>query len=523
MYKLKRLSNKVFIITMFFYIVIVVLVTSWIVKETREAAEQGVVRELEILEAAFETPLAQALWSMDEDKIKSMVDGLIQLPAIDGLRVMDTVSGRALAWSGLQPQSNHTARREAGSTPLALIEYSFELYHEEGAYIDKLGEVFFYVDENVVWARIQNRVRTIVLGAFVQIIALWLVIYLVGRRVITHPLKKLTKAVDKFDLDNPDTEIQPITIPGRDELAVLGTAYSAMETRLTETFTALRDHQEHLEDLVKDRTAELESKSEKLEDAFGVISSSIKYASRIQRSVLPHDGRLDDYTSEHCVIWEPRDVVGGDIYWCEPWGDGGIIMLGDCTGHGVPGAFMTLISTGALERALLDVSEGDTGTLVTKMHQLVQLQLDQDRCAIDENCSDDGLELGVCYIPPKGQEITFSGARMPLFIEQNGTVTQIKGDKKGLGYRDIPFDFEYANNTIPVEKGMSFFMTSDGILDQVGGQKRRGYGKKRFIAQLEQLHSTPLKELSTQLLASLEEYQGDEARRDDVSFLGFRL
>ena len=259
------------------------------------------------------------------------------------------------------------------------------------------------------------------------------------------------------------------------------------------------------------------------EDALAVVTSSIQYASRIQRSVLPPKDRLKDFTAEHFIVWEPRDVVGGDLYWCEPWGSGGLVMLGDCTGHGVPGAFMTLISTGALERALLEVPEGDSASLVSTMHQLIQRQLDQDNDEGNSAGSDDGLELGLCYIPPERDKIIFAGARMPLLIDHGAEIEQVKADKKGIGYRGIPYDFVYTNKEIAVSNGAQFFMTSDGIIDQVGGEKRRGFGKKRFIALLESLRGSPLSEYGSKIYAELLAYEGEEKRRDDVSIVGFKL
>jgi len=267
----------------------------------------------------------------------------------------------------------------------------------------------------------------------------------------------------------------------------------------------------------------LRVEKEKTDDALSVVTSSIQYASRIQRSVLPPEGRIEKFTSDHFVVWEPRDVVGGDLYWSEPWGRGNLLMLGDCTGHGVPGAFMTLLSSGALERALLEVPPGDSDRLVSRMHQMIQTQLGQHIDNDSDTGSDDGLELGICYVPPKGKTITFAGARMPLFIDNGESIEVIKSDKKGIAYRGIPFDFEYTNHTIEVADGMSFFMTTDGIIDQVGGDKGRGFGKKRFISLLESLRDTPLHKQGEKIYAELELYQGKEKRRDDVSLIGFKL
>ncbi|MDC0336251.1 transporter substrate-binding domain-containing protein [Pseudodesulfovibrio sp.] len=271
-------------------------------------------------------------------------------------------------------------------------------------------------------------------------------------------------------------------------------------------------------DITKRKKMELE-----LMDALAVVTSSIQYASRIQRSVLPLEGMIEKFTSDYFVVWEPRDVVGGDLYWSEPWGRGHFIMLGDCTGHGVPGAFMTLISSGALERALLEVPPGDSARLVSRMHQMIQTQLGQHREDVDNVGSDDGLELGICYVHPKRKKVIFAGARMPLFVDNGESIETIKSDKKGIGYRGIPFNFEYTNHEIEVTENLRFFMTTDGIIDQVGGERRRGFGKKRFLALLESLRGTPLQSQGDKIYAELVSYQGDEKRRDDVSFVGFKL
>ncbi|XPV77086.1 MAG: transporter substrate-binding domain-containing protein [Desulfovibrio sp.] len=259
------------------------------------------------------------------------------------------------------------------------------------------------------------------------------------------------------------------------------------------------------------------------EDALALVTSSIQYASRIQRSVLPPDGLIESFTTDHFVVWEPRDVVGGDMYWCYKWGTGCLVVLGDCTGHGVPGAFVSLIATGALERALQEVEAGDVATLTQKMHQHMQKMLGQDNGDIGDTSSDDGLELGMCFIPEDRSSITFSGARMQLFIDDGEVVHKVKPDKKGIAYRGIPFDFTYTNHIVEVNEGIRFFMTTDGLIDQIGGTKRRGFGKKRFVALLEALRNTPLHEQGDMIYDALITYEEKETRRDDVSLIGFSI
>jgi len=267
-------------------------------------------------------------------------------------------------------------------------------------------------------------------------------------------------------------------------------------------------------------TTERKNAEQVISDAMALINGSIQYASRIQRSILPNDSILSAVTNDHFIIWEPRDVVGGDIYWHGAWGNGCLIILGDCTGHGVPGAFMTLISIGALERAMSEVDGGDVGKLVTRMHQYIQVTLGQHYSGGD---SDDGIELGACYFVPEVPEMKFVGARFEVFINNGDEINVIKGTKKGMGYRKVSYTQEYDEHVIRVMPGDRLYLTTDGYTDQVGGDNRRMFGKKRLKELLTSMQDQPMAAQKELLMDALEVYQGDEVRRDDVSIIGFKM
>lgn len=257
-----------------------------------------------------------------------------------------------------------------------------------------------------------------------------------------------------------------------------------------------------------------------LADAYDVISSSIQYASRIQRSMLPDEKVFQEVFSDYFVHWEPRDVVGGDMYWCNRWGDGAVFMLGDCTGHGVPGAFMTLIAVGALDRAQMEVAQGDVAGLLQRMHQLVQITVNQH---VDSGESDDGMELGICYVHPDRRRLTYAGARFSLFVAADGEVDEVKGDRAGIGYRGIPQDQSFMQTVVDLTPDQQFYMTSDGLIDQVGGKKRRSFGKRRFKDLIAGFDSQGF-DLRRQIIVdAFKEYQGDQLRRDDVAVMGFAI
>ena len=257
----------------------------------------------------------------------------------------------------------------------------------------------------------------------------------------------------------------------------------------------------------------------KLQDAFDVIAGSIQYASRIQKSILPDPAFMASTLDDHFVLWKPRDVVGGDIYWCEPWAGGALVIMADCTGHGVPGAFMTLIASGALGMAKVGVMPGDVAKLVQQMHQIVQSSLGQDT---ETGESDDGLELGACLVSGDGHTMTFVGARFDLFVVEDGRVDITKGTRKGIGYRGIPHSQKYESYTLDLKEGQTFYMTSDGLIDQVGWERRHGFGKKRFKKLLLDIQSEAMPDQKERVYQSLRTHQGDEPRRDDVSVIGFR-
>ncbi len=330
------------------------------------------------------------------------------------------------------------------------------------------------------------------------------VVFVFGQNIlIIRPLGHLTEGAHR--MSGGDYDVQ-LSVTQKDEIGDLTQTFNNMASTIA-------DYTRNLETKVADRTRELS-------EAYGVITSSIEYASRIQRSVLPHENSFSTLFQDHFVLWEPRDVVGGDIYWNRVWGDGVLVILADCTGHGVPGAFMTLISTGALDRALDETQPGAVGKLVQRVHQLVQMSLGQH---VAEGESDDGLELGAVYLDAEKKSLAFAGARFELFMAHGETVTETKGTKKGIGYRSIPFGQEYEETVIPVSPGSTYYLTTDGLTDQVGGERRHMFGKKRFKDLLVQIGDLSMAEQKERIQQALAAYQGDERRRDDVSVIGFKV
>ena len=253
------------------------------------------------------------------------------------------------------------------------------------------------------------------------------------------------------------------------------------------------------------------------QEAGQLILQSLRYASRIQSAILPAREELAAVTADHFLIWEPRDIVGGDFFWFQPTDDGYFIIVGDCTGHGVPGAFMTLIAWGMLDRSLAGAQGNKPSLVLAGLHRGVQSLLGQDR---ESGETDDGLEAGVCFINPSKREMTYAGARFSLW-KSGADVTEIKGDRQGLGYRRFPREAAFTDLRIPLDGADAFYLTTDGLIDQIGGSEGRSFGKRRFRELLEHNQGAPMQEQSVFLRQNFNEFQGKEKRRDDITVLGF--
>ncbi len=270
-----------------------------------------------------------------------------------------------------------------------------------------------------------------------------------------------------------------------------------------------------------------------------LVTESINYASVIQKSFL-RSSREDMAASlsDYFLHWEPRDKVGGDYYFCRKFADGVFIALIDCTGHGVPGAFMTLIMAAFLDHVLLEDNRNDPAAALAFMNRKVKTALGQigeqnivpieisrfSKMASKEH-SDDGMDTAFVWINLASNKMVYAGAKTPLFLleQRAGAVSAIDGDKKGVGYVDTPMDYVWTNREIDLSKGTCVYLTTDGIIDQIGGAKGIAFGKKRFCNLLLEHSGKPMEEQKDIILRAFYDYQGGQHRRDDVSLLGFRV
>ena len=275
-----------------------------------------------------------------------------------------------------------------------------------------------------------------------------------------------------------------------------------------------------LEKKVEERTEELNSSLKQVETANNHIMSSLRYAGLIQLSILPNQTKVEEWLPSSFIFWRPRDIVGGDFYYIDKIDGKDIIVVADCTGHGVPGAFMTMLSSAELKR----IVKGDRclipSEILSKLHKRIRRTLKQDTA---HSFSDEGLDIAVCVTNPMEKTLVFSGARQNLYYIHNKIINTIKGDKQSIGYVNSKTETDFTNHTINIEPGMQFYLPTDGVVDQLGEKTKRRYGSGRLKETL--LENSPLtfEEQRKKFITSLDEFRGNRDFVDDVSLIAFSI
>ncbi len=303
-------------------------------------------------------------------------------------------------------------------------------------------------------------------------------------------------------------------------------AYRRVEERTAElrrTNEKLREQiaeRKRIEDALRKSKKKAEKEREAAETANKKIMDSIRYAQLIQSSLLPNPENIRSFLPESFFIWMPRDIVGGDFIFTDYLKGGFILSVIDCTGHGVPGAFMTMIAAFGLRKIIRDEGWNDPAQILKRLNFLVKTTLQQDT---EYALSDDGLDAALCFVRPEERTLTFAGAKLPLIYIQNDEMTVVKGNSKSVGYKKSDLNFNFTNHTINIEQGMSFYMFSDGFIDQLGEKNDRRFSTRRFKNLLKENAHEPFEEQREKLLQAFNEYKGENERQDDVTVLGFSL
>lgn len=281
-----------------------------------------------------------------------------------------------------------------------------------------------------------------------------------------------------------------------------------------------------LEETVQARTRQLEEQHRELNDAHRFIVSSVDYASRLQRSQLPKPHRIEGRFASIGVIWQPRDTIGGDLWWLSSAQRPGPFMLAvaDCTGHGVPGAMLSLLVSNSLERIYSGDPDKSPAEALMMLDYLVRTGLNQD---VDSSESDDGCDALIMRIDRERHEIVFAGAKIGAFqLTTTGSVIRHFPTRASLGYCQPPDPEDEPNDQIiSYTPGDTFVVVTDGYTDQIGGdsQTPTSFGYRRIEKILVESANLSAKDMADRLKEAYEAWRGDQMARDDLTVIAFTL
>jgi serine phosphatase RsbU (regulator of sigma subunit) len=248
------------------------------------------------------------------------------------------------------------------------------------------------------------------------------------------------------------------------------------------------------------------------------ITDSINYAYRIQESILPSDPEIKKQLPQSFIFFQPRDKVSGDFYWLSVIDKKIIIACVDCTGHGVPGAFMSLIGNTLLNEIINEKKIITPSLILKNLHVEIVKALHQNT---DRAQSKDGMDMSLCVIDNEKKEIEFCGAMNPLYIVKENIVSVIKADMKGIGGDST--ETEFTDQVIPIEENMTIYMFTDGYMDQFGGPQNKKFNIQNFKKLLLEIQHLDMPGQEKAIEKRLQDWQGNQKQIDDILVMGIRF
>ncbi|MGQ0828052.1 MAG: tetratricopeptide repeat protein [Bacteroidota bacterium] len=250
------------------------------------------------------------------------------------------------------------------------------------------------------------------------------------------------------------------------------------------------------------------------------ITDSINYARRIQNAILPSIDLIYETLEDSFVLYKPKDIVSGDFYTFIKKNDKVIIAAADCTGHGVPGAFMSMIGNNQLNHIIIEKEILQPSEILNNLHEGIRSALKQD---IAEGQTRDGMDIALCSIDLKQKEIQYAGANRPLYLLKNGQLEEIKANKFSIGGLQSEDKRKFNNHIIPISASDSMYIFTDGYADQFGANSGKKFMTKRFKELLFSIQDKSMKEQKTILDDTIEKWKGNLEQVDDILVIGIRF
>lgn len=373
----------------------------------------------------------------------------------------------------------------------------------------------------VAWATVNFLYAFFVLG-----IRIGAIIFFVDFMILAIYSIEYTREIFRFGIYFNPSEILPVDLPGLMIPFAFMLYISAQFLKVNTTAeTALNNEKQK----VDEGLAELKVTHGKLKESNDVmteqskeIMDSITYAKRIQESFLPSEEVLAASLPNSYLFYKPKDIVAGDFYWLEQTGDYVVFAVADCTGHGVPGAMVSMICSDALHRCVKEYNITSPNEILNKSRELVIQAFGRGTTEIK-----DGMDISVCTLNTKTLKLQFAGANNPLYHITNAgndgstIVNEVKGDKQPIGVFERPKPFE--NHTLQLNKGDGIVLFSDGFVDQFGGEKGKKYKSRNFKKLLTSIHKHSINTQKAILEKEFESWKGELEQVDDVCVMSLKV
>jgi len=359
------------------------------------------------------------------------------------------------------------------------------------------------IDEAEAFSHVVNLRNYIIQGFVGLLLIVFLVSFLVSKQ-ITKPLKELT--IDAAEISNGNFDVV-LNTNTKDEIGTLADGFRKMQISISNLVHGL-------EDTVRERTAEVVMQKDIIEEKQKEVLDSINYAKRIQYTLLANDSFLRKYLSDHYVIFKPKDIVSGDFYWATKTDTNFYLAVCDSTGHGVPGAFMSLLNISFLNEAINEKKIIEPNKILDYVRQRLIKNISKDG-------GQDGMDAILLCFDLKTREVTYAAANNAPVLIRAGEIIEYEADKMpvGIGIRNEPFKLF----KIDAVKDDILLIYTDGFADQFGGPKGKKFKYKQLKENLVANHHLPLIEQKEKLVSVFEKWKGDLEQVDDVCVIGIKI
>jgi serine phosphatase RsbU (regulator of sigma subunit) len=273
---------------------------------------------------------------------------------------------------------------------------------------------------------------------------------------------------------------------------------------------------EHQKEIVEQQKSVVENQKHIVEEKNREITESIEYALRIQTAILPPKKIVKQYLENSFILYKPKDIVAGDFYWMETVNDLVLFAACDCTGHGVPGAMVSVVCHNALNRAVREFGLIQPAAILDKTAEIVLENFSKSEEEIQ-----DGMDISICALNTKTRTLEWAGANNSLLLIKNGQLKETKADKQCIGYNDNVKPF--TNHQFNLQSDTSIYLFTDGFADQFGGQRERKLTKSKFKELLISMQHLPIQQQAKELDEFISNYKKETEQTDDILVIGVRV